>query len=137
VVARHSRRNAIAVVVSIVAVLVLVVGGLRTWSPWTKSGDSNSSQSQTVARKWDEALLDAIRRALPNPPVHARNPPAGVPAASVSGPAAAGTTTAAGRSRASASAALRPRHPAATLAAARLVTKVMRAHRDTGAMAPL
>jgi hypothetical protein len=26
-----------------------------------------------VARRWDEALLDAIRRALPNPPVHARN----------------------------------------------------------------
>jgi hypothetical protein len=27
----------------------------------------------SVARRWDEALLDAIRRALPNPPVHARN----------------------------------------------------------------
>jgi hypothetical protein len=27
----------------------------------------------SVARGWDEALLDAIRRALPNPPVHARN----------------------------------------------------------------
>lgn len=26
-----------------------------------------------MARRWDEALLDAIRRALPNPPVHARN----------------------------------------------------------------
>jgi hypothetical protein len=26
----------------------------------------------SVAREWDEALLDAIRRALPNPPVHAR-----------------------------------------------------------------
>jgi hypothetical protein len=26
-----------------------------------------------VARRWDEALLGAIRRALPNPPVHARN----------------------------------------------------------------
>jgi hypothetical protein len=29
--------------------------------------------SWSVARRWDEALLDAIRRALPNPPVHARN----------------------------------------------------------------
>ena len=28
----------------------------------------------SVARRWDEALLDAIRRALPNPPLHARNP---------------------------------------------------------------
>jgi hypothetical protein len=27
----------------------------------------------SVARRWNEALLDAIRRALPNPPVHARN----------------------------------------------------------------
>ncbi|HYN70016.1 MAG TPA: vanadium-dependent haloperoxidase, partial [Candidatus Eisenbacteria bacterium] len=27
----------------------------------------------SVARRWDEALLDAIRRSLPNPPVHARN----------------------------------------------------------------
>ena len=27
----------------------------------------------SVARRWDEALLDAIRRALPNPPLHARN----------------------------------------------------------------
>lgn len=27
----------------------------------------------SVARRWDEALLDAIRRALPNPPIHARN----------------------------------------------------------------
>jgi hypothetical protein len=29
--------------------------------------------AQSVARRWDEALLNAIRRALPNPPVHARN----------------------------------------------------------------
>ena len=27
----------------------------------------------SVARRWNEALLDAIRRSLPNPPVHARN----------------------------------------------------------------
>jgi len=27
----------------------------------------------SVARRWNEALLEAIRRALPNPPVHARN----------------------------------------------------------------
>lgn len=27
----------------------------------------------SVARRWDEALLGAIRRALPNPPLHARN----------------------------------------------------------------
>jgi hypothetical protein len=28
---------------------------------------------QSVARRWDDSLLNAIRRALPNPPVHARN----------------------------------------------------------------
>jgi len=27
----------------------------------------------SIARRWDEALLDAIRGSLPNPPVHARN----------------------------------------------------------------
>src|SRR5437773_7143541 len=32
-----------------------------------------SHPTWSVARRWDEALLDAIRRALPNPPVHARN----------------------------------------------------------------
>ena len=32
-----------------------------------------STPDWSVARRWDEALLDAIRRALPNPPVHARN----------------------------------------------------------------
>jgi hypothetical protein len=31
------------------------------------------SAAGSVARRWDEALLDAIRRSLPNPPVHARN----------------------------------------------------------------
>ena len=70
--ARRPRRRTIAVVVSIFAVLVVVAGGLIAWSPWTKAVDINN-QSPSVARKWDEALLDAIRRALPNPPVHARN----------------------------------------------------------------
>ena len=30
-------------------------------------------EGMSVARRWDEQLLAAIRRALPNPPVHARN----------------------------------------------------------------
>ena len=34
---------------------------------------ARSHPEWSVARRWDEALLDAIRRALPNPPVHARN----------------------------------------------------------------
>ncbi len=31
------------------------------------------TKRQTVARWWNEALLDAIRKDVPNPPVHARN----------------------------------------------------------------
>jgi hypothetical protein len=34
---------------------------------------STEHPAWSVARRWDEALLDAIRRSLPNPPVHARN----------------------------------------------------------------
>ena len=33
----------------------------------------NDGLAWTVARRWNEALLNAIRRSLPNPPVHARN----------------------------------------------------------------
>ena len=34
---------------------------------------TDQGPGMSVARRWDEALLDAIRRSLPNPPVHARN----------------------------------------------------------------
>jgi len=60
---------------------LIVVGGavLGTTHPWeTAPGPppcppSTYQATQSVARRWDEALLDAIRRSLPNPPVHARN----------------------------------------------------------------
>ncbi|HUQ44172.1 MAG TPA: vanadium-dependent haloperoxidase [Candidatus Limnocylindria bacterium] len=42
-----------------------------TAAPRTCEPDENPDWS--VARRWDEALLNAIRRSLPNPPVHARN----------------------------------------------------------------
>src|SRR5260221_3486696 len=42
-------------------------------APPEPSCPPTAAQTQTVARRWDEALLDAIRRSLPNPPVHARN----------------------------------------------------------------
>lgn len=48
-----------------------------TATPDPNSGDAGCTPTDnpmwSVARRWDEALLDAIRRALPNPPVHARN----------------------------------------------------------------
>ena len=62
----------------------LALGGRSSWS-WPGSSSSGRGPSRrrarrspnhpewSVARRWDEALLDAIRRALPNPPVHARN----------------------------------------------------------------
>ena len=60
---------------------LIVVGGavLGSNHPWeTAPGPppcppSAYQATQSVARRWDEALLDAIRRSLPNPPVHARN----------------------------------------------------------------
>lgn len=60
------------------AVLALVVagGGLvvsRITMPTTTCPAIAANPEWTVARRWDEALLGAIRRSLPNPPVHARN----------------------------------------------------------------
>ena len=45
----------------------------RPWSPTATCPPPANHPEWSVARRWDEALLDAIRRALPNPPVHARN----------------------------------------------------------------
>lgn len=36
-------------------------------------GGTKASAAQSIARVWDEEILDAIRIDLPNPPVHARN----------------------------------------------------------------
>jgi hypothetical protein len=55
---------------------VVAAGGLlinRITTPSTTCPSIASHPEWTVARRWDEALLDAIRRSLPNPPVHARN----------------------------------------------------------------
>jgi hypothetical protein len=63
-----------AVVVALAAVIV-VGGALAATRPWDRASacPQTADASWSVARRWDEALLDAIRRALPNPPVHARN----------------------------------------------------------------
>ena len=71
---RPRRRLAAAAVLA--AAVVLVSGTLIVTHPWS-GGPSCAAVAEhpdwSVARRWDEALLDAIRRALPNPPVHARN----------------------------------------------------------------
>jgi len=68
------RRRAIAAALAIAA----LVGGtfalvLRPWESKPICTAAIEHPEWSVARRWDEALLDAIRRALPNPAVHARN----------------------------------------------------------------
>jgi len=71
---RPGRRTVIALGA---AVLLLVPTlGLAVIRPWVARPHCTTAANHpewSVARRWDEALLDAIRRALPNPPVHARN----------------------------------------------------------------
>jgi hypothetical protein len=62
------------------AIAVVAVAGAGTFAavvrPWESKPTCSAAVQHpdwSVARRWDEALLDAIRRALPNPPVHARN----------------------------------------------------------------
>jgi hypothetical protein len=60
---------AMVVVISVAAYAVVV----RPWEPTSRCPSPAEHPEWSVARRWDEALLDAIRRALPNPAVHARN----------------------------------------------------------------
>lgn len=74
-------RKIAALVAAVLIVASAAAGALVYTKPWASSGPTAiacaappaSHPDWSVARRWDEALLDAIRRALPNPPVHARN----------------------------------------------------------------
>jgi hypothetical protein len=72
---RRSPRLRAFVAVGLIVALVATVG-LAVARPW-ESGRScppvAAHPEWSVARRWDEAVLDAIRRALPAPTVHARN----------------------------------------------------------------
>jgi Domain of unknown function (DUF6851)/VCPO second helical-bundle domain len=61
------------VVVMLVAVAGAGLAASRPWEARPSCAPIAQNPDWSVARRWDEALLDAIRRALPNPPVHARN----------------------------------------------------------------
>ncbi|HKC90173.1 MAG TPA: vanadium-dependent haloperoxidase, partial [Candidatus Limnocylindria bacterium] len=68
-------RLGLAALVTAVIVSGAALGAMRPWemAPLPACPQSAQQPEQSVARRWDEAMLDAIRRALPNPPVHARN----------------------------------------------------------------
>jgi hypothetical protein len=73
---RAPRRRTAIVAIAAVALVVAGVAGLVVVKPWVQTPACPpiaTNPDWTIARRWDEALLDAIRRALPNPPVHARN----------------------------------------------------------------
>lgn len=56
--------------VALVATAALVI---KPWQPQTNCPPAADHPEWSVARRWNEATLDAIRRALPAPTVHARN----------------------------------------------------------------
>jgi hypothetical protein len=72
----RSRRPLLLAGLAIAAGAILVGGILvvaRPWSTKVACPPIASHPEWSVARRWDEALLDAIRRALPAPTVHSRN----------------------------------------------------------------
>ncbi|HET7646815.1 MAG TPA: vanadium-dependent haloperoxidase [Candidatus Limnocylindria bacterium] len=72
-----SPRSRWATLATVLAVGVLVASGvlavIRPWGAYRACAADTQHPEWSVARRWDEALLDAIRRALPAPTVHARN----------------------------------------------------------------
>ena len=71
---RTSRARGAAAVVGGALGFVATFGGLSLARHVSEEPDCTASHPEwSVARAWDEATLDAIRRDVPNPPVHARN----------------------------------------------------------------
>src|SRR5207237_3318358 len=72
----RARFGVAAALAALIVVGSAVLGATHPWetAPGPPPCPPSAYQAtQSVARRWDEALLDAIRRSLPNPPVHARN----------------------------------------------------------------
>jgi Domain of unknown function (DUF6851)/VCPO second helical-bundle domain len=72
---RSQRRRTILIAGALVGAVILggVTAVVRPWDRSAACQPAPTHPAWSVARMWDEALLDAIRRALPNPPLHARN----------------------------------------------------------------
>jgi len=72
---RARRSRIIATILLLISVVGIgsFVAISRPWEGRPTCTAAIENPEWSVARRWDEALLDAIRRALPNPPLHARN----------------------------------------------------------------
>ena len=72
---RARRSRLIATILLLISVVGIgsFVAISRPWEGRPTCTAAIENPEWSVARRWDEALLDAIRRALPNPPLHARN----------------------------------------------------------------
>jgi len=72
------RSGGFRIAATAVAIVAIVGAGsfaaaVRPWEARPTCPPAADNPEWSVARRWNEALLDAIRRSLPNPPVHARN----------------------------------------------------------------
>ena len=72
---RFRRGRVVAGVLAMIAVAAVGIGlvAVKPWVTTPSCPPIADYPDWSVARRWDEALLDAIRRALPAPTVHARN----------------------------------------------------------------
>src|SRR3954465_16033853 len=68
-----ARRAALALLAGVAIVVSPLVRGTTIGDEPAPCPPKTPLAGMSVARRWDEVLLAAIRRALPNPPVHARN----------------------------------------------------------------
>src|SRR5437773_12502906 len=70
---RPQIRLGVAALIGGVLLVGTVLAAMRFADQRSACPQIASYPTWSVARRWDEAMLDAIRRSLPNPPVHARN----------------------------------------------------------------
>src|SRR6266498_1607791 len=71
---RRVRMAAVAVATTVALVGIVMVAGPWVTQTTPQPGCVPAAHPEwSVARRWNESLLDAIRRALPAPTVHARN----------------------------------------------------------------
>ncbi len=68
--------RATAAIVALGGSAAIVAGAVAVTGPWAEDAacrPAAAAEGQSVARRWNEVMLDGIRRDLPAPTVHARN----------------------------------------------------------------